>query len=711
MSKNYYTKFFPFLLALFFFFSLCPCSKANAQTDTVFWFAASEISELGGSFPPGDRPIVFRLITGNQTTHVVISQPAAGGMPIKDITVPPNTTETVDLTNWINNIETKPANTVLNYGLKIVSDYPISAYYQNISGGTTGSINNPEVYTLKGQNALGTDFWIAVQDKMSNDSVRDTPMPKCSFTIVATSDQTVVNITPSHNIVGHSAGIPFNITLNKGQTYAAMAVSSAAQNHLQGSHVTSNKPVAITVTDDDPVYYTSCADVGGDQIVPTSLLGQKYAAINGALLESTGDEIFITATTNNTVISKNGTAVTTINAGTTWNFEMTGSAAYIEANHPVAVWQVSGVGCQTGQTQLPKLNCTGSKFVSYTRSVEGDLVLNIIVASGGENDFSINGNTGLLTGAQFAPIPGSNGQWLYCRLPLSSSSYPIGTILNIRNAKTNFQLGVLEGNTYLGASYGYFSNYNGTLPIGITAQPNPACEGDDIQLSTNNVGGANYHWQGPNGFSSTIFNPLLADVDTSDAGIYTLHVENGNVGCDQSGSIQIDINSLPVVDLGPDTSICEGDRITLQTKGVYPTALYNWSTGASAQAIQVSDSGTYSLTITNLPDCKGSDAVHIAIHHCDCYVHIPNAFSPNGDGRNDVFAPGLEISCSIDKYLLRVYNRYGQLIFSSVNRNEGWDGYYNHKKADLGTYFFYITYEEYATGLKKSVKGDLTLIR
>lgn len=710
MINNFYSKFLKatFILSLF---NLFFTSTSMAQTDTTFWFAASEISELGGSFPSGDRPIVFRLVTGNQATNVTISQPAGGGMPNQNLTIPPNTTETFNLTNWIDNIETKPANTVLNYGLKIRSDHPISAYYQNISGGTTGTIVNPEVYTLKGKNALGTDFWIPVQNTMSNDSVRDTPMPKCSFTIIATSDNTKINITPSHDIVGHSAGTPFNITLNKGQTYAAMAVSSAAQNHLQGSHVTSDKPIAITVTDDDPVYYTGCADVGGDQIVPTPLLGQKYAAVNGSLLASSGDEIFVTATTNNTTISKNGTIVSTINAGSTWHFEMTTNAAYIETSHPAAVWQVSGVGCQTGQTQLPKLDCTGSQFVSYTRSVDGDLVLNIIVASGGENDFTINGDPNILTGSQFSPVPGSNNEWLFCRLQLASSSYPIGSILKIKNTSTNFQLGVLEGNTNWGASYGYFSNFNSSVPVNITAQPNPACEGDDILLATDSISGAQYLWQGPNGFSSTVFNPVLSNVSLADAGNYTLQVNSGGIGCNSSGNIQIDIHPIPVVNLGNDTTICTGSLITLQSNSNYPDALYSWSTGDATQTITVRDSGTYTLSITNLPDCKGTDEIHVALHDCNCTMQIPNAFSPNADGLNDVFEPMKGFVCPVENYLLRIYNRYGQLVFSSENPAIGWNGRYANKKADLGSYFYYITFKDIKTGTKQKFKGDLTLIR
>lgn len=138
-----------FLITLF----LLSIHAASAQTDTAFWFAAPEVS-IARSYQPCDRPIVFRLITSNQPAQVTISQPAGGGVPIRNINIPANTVRTIDLTTWLDVIESKPPNTALNYGLKITSDVPIEAYYQVVSGGTTNFLPDPEVFTLKGQNAF-----------------------------------------------------------------------------------------------------------------------------------------------------------------------------------------------------------------------------------------------------------------------------------------------------------------------------------------------------------------------------------------------------------------------------------------------------------------------------------------------------------------------------------------------------------------------------
>lgn len=687
---------------------------ALAQTDTTFWFAAPEISIAWLNYPPGDRPVVVRITSLEQTAHVTISQPANGGMPTQTLTIPVNTTQTVDLTNWLDQIETKPANSILNYGLKISSDAPITAYYQDVSGGGSGSYVNPEVYTLKGKNALGSDFWIPMQNILSNDSVRFDPQPYSSFVIIATEDNTNVTITPSKNIVGHSANQAFTINLNKGQTYSATATGQSPGAHLNGSHVSSDKPIAITVSDDDVLFFGSCgADICGDQIVPTNFLGSKYVVEKG-LSNPPGDYVFVIATMNNTSISKNGSPIGTINAGETKQILLNTDAIYLETTHPAYVWHLTAVGCQTGQSSVPKLECNNSRSVTYTRSIPGDFLLNLVVEAGGESGFAINGNNSIITANQFTDVPGTNSQLRYCRLSLTANNFPLGSVVKITNSKASFQLGVIEGISQggaEGASLSYFSNYNGSVSVNIAAQPNPACEGDDIQLSTDSVSGANYLWQGPNGFSSTIFNPVLSNVSLADAGNYTLQVNNGGIGCNSSGNVQIDINPIPVVNLGKDTTICEGSMITLQSDSNYPNALYSWSTGETTHAITVRDSGTYSLSITNLPDCKGTDEIHLAVHDCNCFMQIPNAFSPNGDGLNDVFEPMKGFICPVENYLLRIYNRYGQMVFSSENPATGWNGYMNSKKADLGTYFYYITYKDSKTGAKEKFKGDLTLIR
>jgi hypothetical protein len=161
---------------------------------------------------------------------------------------------------------------------------------------------------LKGKNALGTAFLTPFQNFLNNASYA-----RSGFNVVATENNTVVTIVPSQNIVGHAAGIPFNITLNAGQTYCAEASSTAANLHLSGSSVVANKKSAITLHDDtaEGTPYGGCADLQGDQLIPSSIIGMEYIALKGYL--NGPDKVYILGTSNGTNLSIDGTNVGVIN--------------------------------------------------------------------------------------------------------------------------------------------------------------------------------------------------------------------------------------------------------------------------------------------------------------------------------------------------------------------------------------------------------------
>ncbi len=175
-----------------------------SQVDNEFWFAAPDVSVGDNNF---DIPIVLRISTLNNASNVVISQPANPTFLPINVNIPANSTTTVDLSSYIDNIENKPANTILNYGLHIVSDNLVTVYYEVVSSYCNC---NPEIFALKGKNAIGTQFFIPSQATYSNSTIHF-PLPFSSFDIVATENNTIVTINPKKNIVGHIANTPFNI--------------------------------------------------------------------------------------------------------------------------------------------------------------------------------------------------------------------------------------------------------------------------------------------------------------------------------------------------------------------------------------------------------------------------------------------------------------------------------------------------------------------
>ncbi len=593
----------PLFLSLLFSLSFC---YSPAQQDTEFWFVCPEVSQTGGLNL--DRPIFLRMTAFASAASVTISQPAGGGFPTTVVAIPANSTVSFDLTPWINVLENKPPNTVLNFGLHIVATTPISAYYHVVSG---ACLCNPEDFVLKGSNAVGVDFWIPGQNVLNNDPGY-TPTPHNAFDIVATQNATTVTITPAQAIAGHAAGATFTVVLNAGQTYCAEAASTLAANHLAGSRVTSDKPIAITEKD-DLLGYTSLgvygADLIGDQIVPTNVLGTQYIPMYGGLT-APGDRLFITATQPGTTISLNGTYVTTIGAGATYMMFCPSPSGYVQTNNPVYVYQLSGIHSEVGSALLPQINCTGSNTVSIQQSSTIDFKLNLLVKTVGTGSFLVNGAAGVITSGMFTIVPATGGIWSSAQVTMPVASYPIGSVLNIANAGNLFQMGYLSsGPPNSGADFGYFSNYGGINP-----NPNGTtniCDGDSLKLYADSFGLATYLWSGPGGFISTLENPFIPGSVSPDSGTYKVIVHTP--GCTDSGTISIAVHPYPDVNLGNDTLVCGAASLILQDlDAVYASDTFLWSNTSTTPTITVTTGGTYWVKVTNAV-CSKTDTIHVSI--------------------------------------------------------------------------------------------------
>jgi gliding motility-associated-like protein len=156
-----------------------------------------------------------------------------------------------------------------------------------------------------------------------------------------------------------------------------------------------------------------------------------------------------------------------------------------------------------------------------------------------------------------------------------------------------------------------------------------------------------------------------------------------------------------------DTTICKDQPFTLHGAS-YPQSNYSWSTGGVTENISITEEGTYILTASNV--CGNfTDSVNIETMDCSCILFMPNAFSPNGDDKNEILKARLNCP-GITAFTLKIYNRFGQCVFEGNDLGKGWDGYYHNRQADAGTYFYYIQYKN-ATGTLIKKKGDVVLIR
>jgi gliding motility-associated-like protein len=240
--------------------------------------------------------------------------------------------------------------------------------------------------------------------------------------------------------------------------------------------------------------------------------------------------------------------------------------------------------------------------------------------------------------------------------------------------------------------------------INVSFKPSPTislgddttlCEGQSLVLNAAN-NNATYLWQ-----------------DGSTEPTYTVTAEGSysvivalDDGCDTSGKVMVDYIGKPVVNLGGDTSLCGSEKLVLDASS--PQASYLWQDGSTGADLTVTQAGTYAVQVSN--SC-GSVVDSIAVQYgvCTCKFYVPSAFTPNGDGRNDVFRPVSK--CVPAGYAFRVYDRWGMVVFNSKNSGEAWDGNVHGKLQPNGTYVWELAYVDTITGKAVKMNGTVVLVR
>mgnify|MGYP003939085657 FL=1 len=225
-----------------------------------------------------------------------------------------------------------------------------------------------------------------------------------------------------------------------------------------------------------------------------------------------------------------------------------------------------------------------------------------------------------------------------------------------------------------------------------------------VQQPTLQVQGTDLVWYYPNSSTPLSQQPYVM---TDILGLHTFYVAQ-KIGYCESPKVPIEITVKPgpVADIGDYHALCTGRDSVIGR--AYSNVSYLWNTGERTPYIYPKKTGTYQLSVTN--ECgTASDTAFVEIFPCDDCLFLPNAFTPNGDGRNDIFAP--VIKCPVYNYRLRIYNRWGEEIFSSQDLSRGWNGMNGSERADVGVYAYLLEYNSANTRFRKFLKGNVTLIR
>ena len=583
-------------------------NETVGQIDTEFWFVAPEVTSSHE-----DVPIRMRIASFDDAAELTLSMPANPNFAPIEVSIPPSGATTLDLTPFLADIENSPFNEVLNKGLLLESTADVSAYYE------VGQTLNPDIFALKGDNALGTSFHLPFQT-FANNSYGASPS---GFDVVATEENTTLTITPTQDLIGHPAGIPFQVVLPQaGSTYSARATSTAAAAHPVGTVVTSDKSVAVTMHDDSansPIF-GGCADILGDQLVPDNVLGTEYIAVSGYL--SQPDRLQILAIENNTTVMVDGAFVATLQAGDAHQHLLNTPSAFIESSSPVAVWQSTGFGCEFGGALLPSVKCTGSNSTVFVRSTTEVMRFNVIVPAGGEDDFLFNGNPGIVTASMFAMVPG-NTDWMFAQVTTLEAQIPVGQATRIENTSTIFHMGIINGGANSGTRYGYFSDFGALKYHAVNQTLNP-CIGDLLTLEVDPIENGLYQWSGPNGFEATGISLDLGITEMSDSGVYVVQGFTGECPI-ENDTIEVVLHLPPSVPSVPeDVVTCEGLNVNLVSNSedviwTGPNGFESIGSEVELMDVTLSNSGVYTATIDH-PYCPAaSDSVLVNIFESFAY--------------------------------------------------------------------------------------------
>lgn len=248
-------------------------------------------------------------------------------------------------------------------------------------------------------------------------------------------------------------------------------------------------------------------------------------------------------------------------------------------------------------------------------------------------------------------------------------------------------------------------------PPAFAGNDTAVCIGFSTQIRAS--GGSIYTWT-PETFLSSPNIPNPRVINPFGSILYTVTVRD-TLGCTRAvkDSVWVKVIRELNVDAGPaDTSLVEGETMQLQGSGA---STYLWSPNRWLTSPNIGnpvtapdDDITYYLTGTDVNGCKGTDSIRIRIFRVEADMYVPTAFTPNGDGNNDVIRPILLGMRSLNYF--KVYNRFGELMFYTTEKEKGWDGIHKGKPQDPATFVWMaegVTYK----GKKKTKKGYVVLIR
>lgn len=467
------------------------------------------------------------------------------------------------------------------------------------------------------------------------------------------------------------------------------------------------------------LHYDTVNTGGCDTVYALNLLINNSYLINNSVISCdsfllpNGTTIYTNGSYIDTLISSKGCDSITINNVTI----TTASSSIISYTHCGFYTSPSGKTFTTTGTYYDTIPTSGGCDSLITINLTILTSTSSTVLANGCDTFSLPGGTIVTaTGTYRDTLINGNGcdSIIITNLILGYSS----------NVIQNFSLCAGETVTVGSNVYGITGIYNDTfattlgcdsiintnllinpLTPGIITYTTDMCQDASLVQFTATPSGGNWGGTGIN-TTTGFFNPTLAG-----AGIYTI-TYTGPGPCGRKDSAIVEVYSMPTITYTLTDDECDvGDgEIDVTIIGGTPSIIYTWSTGETTEDLIGLKEGTFTLSLVDAKGCTSSETIsiiNVSTPDCNYNIFVPNVFSPDGNGENDV----LKVEGNgIETIEFIIFNKWGNLIFKSSSADQGWDGTFKGQPVNQGAFVYFVK-GTFVDGNSFEQKGTVTVIR
>ena len=554
-------------------------------------------------------------------------------------------------------------------------------------------------------------------------------------------------LTSSSSCSSVNTAVSNNVTMSVNTSVTpALTIGASANNVCVGTNVTFTATAVNGGVSPSYQWQVNGVNTGTNSSTFSSSSLANTDIVSCILTSSSSCALPVNATSNNITMQVNANVTPTINIAGSANNICSGSAVTFTANEsnggtsPSYQWKVNGINTGTNNATFTSSTLLNADIVSCELTSNNSCAS---ITNANSNSITMIVNPVIIpsitiTSSANSICPGTTVDFIATTVNqgsapfyqwkinginagTNSSSYNSSTLLNGEIVSC-----ILTSNATCTSAANVVSN-NITFivkpiiipSINITASYNTICTGDIVTFNASAINPGNnaiYQWM-VNGINVGMNNSSYQDNHWNNNDqvicVLTPGIENCTTTDIVSNTQTITIHPLPVVNIIPsDTTVSPGAQVHLQFQSTGLLNSYSWLplTGLIDPAMQspttipLAASTDYQLNYRTGDGCRLSKKIKIKVIR---KLIMPNSFTPNNDGLNDVFRIPPGVSMTLNDF--SVFDRYGNRIFQTNNVNNGWDGTIKGIKSEAGSYVYVITGKDLKG--KLFLKGTVLLVR